>query len=333
MPYPVVVLLCLLVVGLVPAARAAEPPTFRVPLTCTRGQDCWLLNLVDVDPGPAGRDYACGDRTYDRHKGTDFAIADAAAVAAGVPVRAPAAGRVVGLRDGMEDIWWTPAVDVDGRECGNGVRIDHGDGWISQLCHLRRGSLLVAKGDTVEAGQPLGMVGLSGKSAYPHVHIGITRDGKVIDPFTGRAADVAPEACGDTAGSLWRPEDLAEWDYRPSVLKAVGSFHSAGFDSSVIEKGYGTPTVLPASIPVLGAWAQVWGVQPGDSLHLAVTGPDGAVVVDKTVTLDRTQAQRFAWVGRRRPGDAWPAGTYMVTATYNPADGPEQRLEQAVAIR
>ena len=63
-----------------------------------------MLRYVDHDPGPGVRDYMCGGLTGDGHKGTDIAIRDLAAMAAGVEVRAAAAGVVDALRDGMADV-------------------------------------------------------------------------------------------------------------------------------------------------------------------------------------------------------------------------------------
>ena len=63
------------------------------------------------------------------------------------------------------------------RNCGNGVVIRHADGWETQYCHLRRGSVQVAEGDRVEAGEPLGLVGMSGEANFPHVHLSVRRDG------------------------------------------------------------------------------------------------------------------------------------------------------------
>lgn len=53
---------------------------------------------------------------------------------------------------------------------GNYVIIDHGDGEFSELGHLRPGSVVVQVGHHVKAGQPVGQVGASGSSLFPHLH-------------------------------------------------------------------------------------------------------------------------------------------------------------------
>ena len=112
-------------------AKTIGAPELALPILCQPGRDCWLVNYVDMDPGPGRRDYACGKKTYDGHKGTDIAIRDLEAMKKGVAVVAAAGGVVRGARDGMEDIDFTRkgAPDIKGRECGNGVVIDHGGGW------------------------------------------------------------------------------------------------------------------------------------------------------------------------------------------------------------
>jgi len=53
---------------------------------------------------------------------------------------------------------------------GNHVMIDHGAGEISLMAHFRQGTLVVAKGDRVRAGQLVGQCGNSGRSFQPHLH-------------------------------------------------------------------------------------------------------------------------------------------------------------------
>ena len=76
---------------------------------------------------------------------------------------------------------------VKGRGCGNSVAVNHGGGWETYYCHLRRGSLTVRRDQRVEKGDKLGFVGSSGLAEFPHVHLGVRKDGKVIDPFVGLA--------------------------------------------------------------------------------------------------------------------------------------------------
>lgn len=79
-----------------------------------------------------------------------------------------------------------PAVDWEHRE-GNHVAISC-NGVEVTLLHMKAGSLKVSNGDTVTAGQPIGMVGNSGYSDEPHLHIQVnTEDGHPMPiEFNGR---------------------------------------------------------------------------------------------------------------------------------------------------
>lgn len=53
---------------------------------------------------------------------------------------------------------------------GNHVTIRGADGVYALVAHLKQGSLLVAEGDTVTAGQPIAACGNTGNTSEPHVH-------------------------------------------------------------------------------------------------------------------------------------------------------------------
>ncbi|MFE9043026.1 M23 family metallopeptidase [Streptomyces sp. NPDC007818] len=70
------------------------------------------------------------------------------------------------------------------RVTGNHLVLDLGDGTYAVYAHLRRGSLRVAAGDRVTAGQPLAACGNSGNSTEPHVHFHLM-DGPDLDTASG----------------------------------------------------------------------------------------------------------------------------------------------------
>ena len=123
------------------------------------------------------------------------------------PVVAPEAGTVVQVYDGVGDrlacrswpgfvwftvsgvslfliarLWRAPAGLAS--VTGNHVILRLEDGTYLALMHLRRGSLQVAAGDTVNPGDVLGRVGNTGNTTQPHLHVQLM-DG--ADPHTARA--------------------------------------------------------------------------------------------------------------------------------------------------
>lgn len=99
--------------------------------------------------------------------------------ALGAPVLAPAAGRVVAVRDGLSDGAWLAGGESD--PFGNRVVIEVAEGEFLVLASLQEGSVAVAPGDEVEAGERLARVGhsaASGATPEPHlmVHLQDTAD-------------------------------------------------------------------------------------------------------------------------------------------------------------
>ncbi|MEM9583607.1 MAG: M23 family metallopeptidase [Pseudomonadota bacterium] len=289
------------------ASALAEGFSIRPPLDCgpEANTPCIIQQYVDSDRGPGASDFTCGPLSYDGHKGTDFRLATRADMARGATVVASAAGRVVAIRDGMADINVTDAnaPDVSGRECGNGLVIAHADGWETQYCHLKQGSLRVTKGTAVQAGQPLGQIGLSGRTAFPHVHLSVRKDGKVVDPFN-------PEG---SQGCMAPAEDL--WDATITPVYRAGGFLDAGFHDGIpefqqIKQGDFDPQSLTSDAPAIVIWAYLFGGQSGDILQFSIVGPDGWSF-KSDIELEKTQAQLFRATGKRKPETGWPAGTYQ----------------------
>lgn len=64
--------------------------------------------------------------------------------------------------------------------CGNGVRINHSGGYMSVYCHASK--LLVRSSQSVKSGDTIALVGSTGMSTGPHLHLGMKLNGEWIDP-------------------------------------------------------------------------------------------------------------------------------------------------------
>ena len=177
------------------AERFAESVTFEWPLRAAANLADYGYHAVSgfVDHNPATDallDYTCGDRTYDlssgyNHQGTDFFTYPFPWLKmdySQVEIVAAAAGTLVFKRDGGYD-----------RQCemtgalSNAVVIRHADGSLSYYLHMKKLSVTAkAVGDTVAAGEYLGVVGSSGSSTGPHLHFEVrSASNEVLDPFHG----------------------------------------------------------------------------------------------------------------------------------------------------
>ncbi|SHL15875.1 Peptidase family M23 [Roseovarius marisflavi] len=293
--------LATLILAAAPVA-AADAPRLSLPIDCEPGKTCYVEDYVDADPGPGKRDFMCGLKSRDAHRGTDIVLLSFDAMTAGVDVLAAAPGVVAATRDGVPDQPVTPATrdSIKGRECGNAVRIDHGDGWQTLYCHMKSGSVQVRKGDQLERGAVLGEVGLSGLTNVPHVHIGMLKDGKVIDPFNPEDRNT----CGTASGTgLW---DSVLAYHRAGLFTAGFSTTVPGFDA--VKSGAARAATARPDQPLV-LYGHAFYAEPGDQLIFTAQGPEGQIF-RQDITLDDPQAQLFRAFGRKAPAAGWPAGAY-----------------------
>lgn len=316
-------LFCLgLFISLLPVPTVqAEPPELSLPIDCIIGETCWLTNFVDRNPGPGHQDYRCGGLSYNTHKGTDIALANDAVMQAGVSVLAAAPGRVTRVRDGepqstLKDL--QSATTLRGRECGNGLVIDHDDDWTTQYCHLMAGSLNVSVGDTVQRGDKLGQVGRSGRTEFPHIHITVRKGKTVIDPFTG---DSSTRQCNtqSTLNGLWASSLKQSLSY-----PGPQPFH-LGFSNSVpkvddVRAGKLSETEFDATSPALVFWIEAYSLVQGDQVSLSLLGPKNEVIAKSNAVLDRPFARAYRFTGRKRRGAAWDVGAYKAHVSITRGD-------------
>jgi murein DD-endopeptidase MepM/ murein hydrolase activator NlpD len=64
---------------------------------------------------------------------------------------------------------------------GNLIEINHGNGYMTRYAHNSRS--LVRVGDMVVRGQPIALMGSTGRSTGPHVHFEVLRNGQQINPL------------------------------------------------------------------------------------------------------------------------------------------------------
>lgn len=94
----------------------------------------------------------------------------------GVDVAAPRGSQIVAPADGVvvlvqQNMFYT----------GKTMMIDHGLGLTSVYAHMD--GISVVEGQVVEQGQPIGIVGQTGRATGPHLHWGLTWKGMHLDPM------------------------------------------------------------------------------------------------------------------------------------------------------
>lgn len=151
------------------------------------------------------------DVQYDGHDGHDYVFPDQLI---GTPILAAADG-----------------VAFASTHRGNGVYIQHADGYTTVYWHLDRFSKRFA--DTIDSGQGVSVragdvIGSSGRSGFvhgtPHLHFEVRRHGKQVDPYGWYGQGVDPclryAGCG-TSTWLWSDSLRGEFDFTPPSMVAT----------------------------------------------------------------------------------------------------------------
>ena len=176
-----------------------------------------ISNFVDLNLATPDQlqDFNCGNRTYDlasgyNHGGIDFFTwpfpwfkmdNDEVQVIAAEP------GVITTKIDGNDD----RSCGFDGGEW-NAVYVTHADGSYSWYGHMKEGSLTSKPvGASVVAGEYLGVVGSSGNSTGPHLHLETYNHlNQIIEPFFG--------ACNGTTNVSWWQNQLPYYDSKINQL-------------------------------------------------------------------------------------------------------------------
>jgi len=143
-----------------------ESDHVRAIFDTTTPQRYWQGAFVAPVPGAPisefGKRSVYNGKPRSPHAGTDFRGA------AGTPIRAPNAGRIV-LASALY-------------YSGNTVIIDHGFGLYSYFGHLS--SFVSKEGDLVKTGDVVGKVGATGLVTGPHLHWSVRLAGSRVDPMS-----------------------------------------------------------------------------------------------------------------------------------------------------
>ncbi|MDB5507056.1 MAG: hypothetical protein JWR75_1694 [Devosia sp.] len=287
----------------------------QLPLDCAMNETCFFQQFPDMDDTAGVADPWCGGASYEGHDGTDIRLRSLPDIALGVPVVAAADGTVVGLRDGVPDHLVVTDADraaIADIECGNGVLLKHEDGWETQYCHMREGSIAVAEGDAVKTGDKLGEIGASGLVQFPHLHLSVRHNGVDIDPTSGRAVG---DACGMSPGGggdgpLWSTAAIQSfrWDGQVLDMGLAGDV----IDHASLTSAGAPPSATTASDNFIG-WAWFSNLHAGDIVALRLETAAGELIAENTSEpLDANKADYSAYAGKRgapKPGD------YRLTAS------------------
>jgi murein DD-endopeptidase MepM/ murein hydrolase activator NlpD len=252
------------------------PAGWLWPMPGTDGDDWVINNYVDLNPGSGILDYMGGSKSYNGHRGIDIDVPTFREMDADFPIRAVDDGQVIDLFDSNFD----RNMSCTGQ--WNFVTVLHSSGLRSIYGHLKKDSVVVSIGQSVQRGQTLGVVGSSGCSTHPHLHLEV-RNSKnaVIDPFSdGLFADP--------------PVYDTPLSFMDAVLKE-GSITS----TSQIQDPAPNITQLDFG-KQLGVGLSMAGGQAGDQIDIVLKRPNGSVFSQTPITFSGIFRHSF-WISNFLP--------------------------------
>lgn len=289
--------------------------TYNFPLRLAPGLPDYagfrVSAFVDHNPvGGAVLDYAGGARTYDGHRGTDYALWPFSwnKVDAGeVQVIAAAAGTIAAKAN----------VDPTDHNCmvssndpWNYVALLHADGRMTIYGHMRYNSLTgKGVGQTVAQGEYLGTAASSGNSSGPHLHFEVRFGGfssaEWIDPYAGPNSQ--PE-------SLWASQ-------RPYYDSAINKLSTHSGPPSTPDSCQPSITNLQDSFTTprnIYFYIYYRDYQAALATQLSLYRPDGSLFQSTQYAPGGSafySAWSYGWAVNFSGGE--PAGAWRFAATYN----------------
>ncbi|UEG50895.1 M23 family metallopeptidase [Ferruginibacter lapsinanis] len=279
--------------------------------------DCsyyFIAAHVDHDNTSAFKDYNCGNITYNGHRGTDIAISPFPFFKMDnnqIEVIAAATGTIIDKHDGEYD---RNCVGAGSNLVANYIILQHADGSRTLYWHMKSGKFTAkAIGQSVAAGEYLGIVGSSGSSSGPHLHFEVwsgSTNTTYIDPFSGTCNTVS-------LTSKW----LTQKPYtEPAVIKA--SVHTTdyiaptcGITETLNEsKIFVTPfqgTGLSAGFAKFYVFLR--NQTNGTSATMSILNPDASTYLTWTQNFTSTNNYSYVQYSKKLPTTS---GVYTFQATY-----------------
>lgn len=284
---------------------------FIIPIDGAYLNDYFLVNYVDWSF--AGyTDYLCGSKSYDGHQGTDFVIRNFSQMDSGVAVFAAKDGIVTYVIDTLFDRNKTA---ISGG-LGNYICIKHDNLFYTYYGHLKKNSALVSAGDSVLAGEIIGLVGSSGYTSDPHLHFEVWYDSLINwDPFSG--------TCGNPQ-TLW----IDSLTYNESF--GVIDHDCNNFIPTLDTLKERLPSQEIFSYPadtVINFWMQGYGVLDNDISKVKWIAPDGSTfhIYSYTHTEDWWYYYFWSYIPIT---ESSPTGTWKIQYLVN----DEVKIEESVEV-
>lgn len=265
----------------------------------------------NLTPGNNLLDYNCGHRTYDwstgNHRGTDYILwpypwknMDLGTM----EIIAAADGIIVDKRDGFFD----KNCNNDGNPNWNGIVLEHSDGSQSWYWHFKNGGITSKQiGQSVTAGEYLGLAGSSGSSNWPHLHFEVwDGNNNLIDPYAG--------PCNNMNASSWWENQA---NYVVPTINRLSTHNTIAHDQTCpnIEQTYEELNFNPGDLLVMKVFYR--DIHQNAVTAFKIIAPSGATF--SNWTWPQSWGQDYATAHAYWTYDitsAWPQGVYTLEVTF-----------------
>ncbi len=271
--------------------------SLKWPLAGKISEDWIVSNYLDHDDRADELSDHTGNqgdaaRTYDGHNGVDVSLANFRLMDSEIPVFAVAAGTVERTADGHQDR------NISRFNCppSNFVDVRQDNGFLIRYLHFKKGSVMVQEGARVLQGQLLALVGSSGCSTWPHLHLEIRDcDHEVVDPFIE---------------GLWA--EAPPYEAPLGLMDVV--INEGGF-TAIEQMRDPLPNVTDFRVgETIGIGLVMGGGVPKDEVSFALVDPGGSRFASGAVTYEKHYRRAFWWWNRSlsnaSPG-AWRVEIYQ----------------------
>jgi len=299
--------------------QVAQYPPLIWPMEKLANFPEFPIGYVDHDPTTGIQDYEGGASALDGHRGTDIPAFNFREMDKGVKVFAAAPGVVTEVKYDKYD----RNASIPGPDSGNFVVVRHfNDTTESQYNHFRTNSVLVEVGDTLSRGDLIGLVGSSGSSLLPHLHLEMGE----YDDLGGYTVRDPWHGVDNSLTGLWF-EQPAYTGALPFRVYDMGVYTNASAGGDAVNMSLLKINDRPTQPVLFGANEQylaVWftlSAQTGDSYIIEVRRPDDTLFISDVPvppvfpSFDGYNWHRFTWPFSGVPASQY--GTWTVRVISN----------------
>src|SRR5581483_2492507 len=178
-----------------------------------------------------------------------------------------------------------PDMNTSGQNVpANYIVIDDGSGQQSLYWHLKKGSVAVAVGQTVRAGQQIGLTGSSGMSTGPHLHFESHFSGSVYEPDAG--------PCRSGASNWVHQLDIRRDTYAEGFL--LSSSDLSGNRGDPWDLAVRTPAFAPGSRTVY-VKSEINNIPARSNFRVALFDPSGNLATYYASSFNNSDLYRQGW--------------------------------------